>query len=139
MLRSSKSTPGEADQRPPLTRNCVRARSSVLLNGETTSNKLTAFTSRLTERDVPHDKIDSAKDLKVSYDFGRVLGQGVFGTVIEMRHRNTHKLWAVKIIDKQQAVSIRLITSHTIITHHYSFARRKRACAEKCSSARYRY
>lgn len=56
------------------------------------------------ERNVQHTKIYSGKEFAAFYDFGQILGQGVFGTVLEVKEKRTRKIWAAKVIDKHQAV-----------------------------------
>lgn len=55
---------------------------------------------RLTEREVKHVKISSAKDLYDAYTFGNEIGKGTFGVVMAVVDKNTNKSWALKIISK---------------------------------------
>lgn len=55
---------------------------------------------RLTEREVKHQKISSAKELYDAYTFGNEIGKGTFGTVMAVVDKATNKNWALKIISK---------------------------------------
>lgn len=54
----------------------------------------------LTEREVKHVKISSAKELYDTYTFGSEIGKGTFGTVMAVVDKSTNKSWALKIISK---------------------------------------
>ncbi|XP_019407757.1 PREDICTED: serine/threonine-protein kinase 33 isoform X2 [Crocodylus porosus] len=54
---------------------------------------------------VPHTRIDDGAAIQQIYSFGRKLGQGSFGVVIEVRHKETGKKWAIKKVNREKAGS----------------------------------
>ncbi|XP_054098013.1 serine/threonine-protein kinase 33 isoform X3 [Callithrix jacchus] len=58
---------------------------------------------RKKEKDINRD-ITSGKDLEI-YTFGRILGKGSFGMVIEAADKETETKWAIKKVNKEKAGS----------------------------------
>ncbi|XP_019484805.1 PREDICTED: serine/threonine-protein kinase 33 isoform X2 [Hipposideros armiger] len=58
-----------------------------------------------TEGKVPHIRMDNAAAIEEIYTFGRVLGQGSFGMVIEATDKETGTKWAIKKVNKEKAGS----------------------------------
>ncbi|XP_067396848.1 serine/threonine-protein kinase 33 isoform X2 [Emydura macquarii macquarii] len=54
---------------------------------------------------VPHTRIDDGAAIQQIYYFGRKLGQGSFGVVIEVKHKETGKKWAIKKVNREKAGS----------------------------------
>ncbi|XP_006885665.1 PREDICTED: serine/threonine-protein kinase 33 [Elephantulus edwardii] len=54
---------------------------------------------------VPHIRIDSDSAIQEFYTFGKVLGQGSFGLVIEATDTETGTKWAIKKVNKDKAGS----------------------------------
>ncbi|KAG8507228.1 Serine/threonine-protein kinase 33 [Galemys pyrenaicus] len=52
---------------------------------------------------VPHIRMDDAAAIQDIYTFGRILGQGSFGMVIEATDKETETKWAVKKVNKEKA------------------------------------
>ncbi|XP_002708839.3 serine/threonine-protein kinase 33 isoform X1 [Oryctolagus cuniculus] len=59
----------------------------------------------VTEGKVPHIRMDSGAAIEEIYTFGRVLGQGSFGLVIEATDKETETKWAIKKVNKEKAGS----------------------------------
>ncbi|XP_028917398.1 serine/threonine-protein kinase 33 [Ornithorhynchus anatinus] len=57
------------------------------------------------EGKIPHTRMDDGTAIKQFYTFGRKLGQGNFGTVIEVTHKETGLKWAIKKVNKEKAGS----------------------------------
>ncbi|XP_038620203.1 serine/threonine-protein kinase 33 [Tachyglossus aculeatus] len=57
------------------------------------------------EGKIPHTRMDDGAAIKQFYTFGRKLGQGNFGTVIEVTHKETGLKWAIKKVNKEKAGS----------------------------------
>ncbi|XP_053576585.1 serine/threonine-protein kinase 33 [Bombina bombina] len=81
-----------------------------------------------TEHKVPHTRMEDEAAIQQIYIFGRKLGQGSFGTVIEATHTETGKQWAIKKVNKEKAgtsavkllereVNILKIVNHDHIIH----------------------
>ncbi|XP_030056893.1 serine/threonine-protein kinase 33 isoform X2 [Microcaecilia unicolor] len=58
------------------------------------------------ENKVPHKRMDDEAAIQQIYTFGRKLGQGSFGVVIEATHKETGKKWAIKKVNKEKAGSL---------------------------------
>ncbi|CAM5120757.1 unnamed protein product [Eretmochelys imbricata] len=61
--------------------------------------------SNTAESKVPHTRIDDGAAIQQIYYFGRKLGQGSFGVVIEVTHKETGKKWAIKKVNREKAGS----------------------------------
>ncbi|XP_075784113.1 serine/threonine-protein kinase 33 isoform X3 [Pelodiscus sinensis] len=57
------------------------------------------------ENKVRHTRIDDGAAIQQIYYFGRKLGQGSFGVVIEVKHKETGKKWAIKKVNREKAGS----------------------------------
>ncbi|XP_075043720.1 serine/threonine-protein kinase 33 [Mixophyes fleayi] len=57
------------------------------------------------ENKVPHTRMDDEAAIQQIYIFGKKLGQGSFGVVIEATHRDTGKKWAIKKVNREKAGS----------------------------------
>ncbi|XP_075694302.1 serine/threonine-protein kinase 33 [Rhinoderma darwinii] len=57
------------------------------------------------ENKVPHTRMDDEAAIQQIYTFGKKLGQGSFGVVIEATHRETGKKWAIKKVHREKAGS----------------------------------
>ena len=51
---------------------------------------------------VPHTRIDDESMIDDIYEMGRKLGQGSFGVVREVIHRESGEIWACKAINKEK-------------------------------------
>ncbi|PNJ24701.1 STK33 isoform 6, partial [Pongo abelii] len=58
-----------------------------------------------TEGKVPHIRIENGAAIEEIYTFGRILGKGSFGMVIEATDRETETKWAIKKVNKEKAGS----------------------------------
>ncbi|XP_025864093.2 serine/threonine-protein kinase 33 isoform X1 [Vulpes vulpes] len=58
-----------------------------------------------TEGKVPHIRMDNGAAIQEFYTFGRILGQGSFGMVIEAIDKETETKWAIKKVNKDKAGS----------------------------------
>ncbi|XP_037696649.1 serine/threonine-protein kinase 33 isoform X2 [Choloepus didactylus] len=58
-----------------------------------------------TEGKVPHIRMDDGATIQEIYTFGRILGQGSFGMVIEATDKETETKWAIKKVNKDKAGS----------------------------------
>ncbi|XP_016062096.1 PREDICTED: serine/threonine-protein kinase 33 isoform X2 [Miniopterus natalensis] len=54
---------------------------------------------------VPHVRMDNGAALQELYVFGRILGKGSFGVVIEATDKETETKWAIKKVNKEKAGS----------------------------------
>ncbi|XP_062974833.1 serine/threonine-protein kinase 33 isoform X2 [Elgaria multicarinata webbii] len=54
---------------------------------------------------VPHTRIEDGAAIQEIYSFGRKLGQGSFGVVIEATHKETGIKWAIKKVNREKAGS----------------------------------
>nr|XP_031315952.1 serine/threonine-protein kinase 33 isoform X3 [Camelus dromedarius] len=59
--------------------------------------------SNFTEGKVPHIRMDDGAAIQEIYTFGRILGQGSFGMVIEAIDKETETKWAIKKVNKEKA------------------------------------
>ncbi|XP_078537118.1 serine/threonine-protein kinase 33 [Lissotriton helveticus] len=77
---------------------------------------------------VPHTRMDDEAAIQQIYNFGKKLGQGSFGVVVEATHKETHLKWAIKKVNREKAgssavkmlereVSILKIVKHEHIIH----------------------
>ncbi|KAM4617122.1 serine/threonine-protein kinase 33 isoform 2-T3 [Discoglossus pictus] len=57
------------------------------------------------ENKVPHTRMEDEAAIQQIYTFGKKLGQGSFGVVIEATHRETGKKWAMKKVNREKAGS----------------------------------
>ncbi|XP_063800114.1 serine/threonine-protein kinase 33 isoform X2 [Pseudophryne corroboree] len=57
------------------------------------------------ENKVPHTRMDDEAAIQQIYAFGKKLGQGSFGVVIEATHRDTGRIWAIKKVNREKAGS----------------------------------
>lgn len=60
------------------------------------------------DRKIPHRRLDKEK-IHQMYQFGKKLGQGMFGVVCEAVNIATGQLWAIKIINKEKAFHFHLV------------------------------
>nr|XP_009683000.1 PREDICTED: serine/threonine-protein kinase 33 isoform X3 [Struthio camelus australis] len=60
--------------------------------------------SRSAEVKIPHTRISDGAAIQEIYSFGRKLGQGSFGVVIEVKHKDTGKKWAIKKVNRKKRV-----------------------------------
>ncbi|KAM4845811.1 serine/threonine-protein kinase 33 isoform 2-T11 [Thomomys bottae] len=69
------------------------------------------------EGKVPHIRMENGSAIEEVYTFGRVLGQGSFGMVIEATNKETGTKWAIKKINKEKAGSstVRLLEREVYI------------------------
>ncbi|XP_061003984.1 serine/threonine-protein kinase 33 isoform X1 [Dama dama] len=58
-----------------------------------------------TEGKVPHIRMDNGAAIQEIYTFGRILGQGSFGMVIEAIDKERATKWAIKKVNKEKAGS----------------------------------
>ncbi|XP_017751875.1 PREDICTED: serine/threonine-protein kinase 33 isoform X4 [Rhinopithecus bieti] len=58
-----------------------------------------------TEGKVPHIRIENGAAIEEIYTFGRILGKGSFGMVIEATDKETETKWAIKKVNKEKAGS----------------------------------
>ncbi|XP_058161772.1 serine/threonine-protein kinase 33 isoform X2 [Dasypus novemcinctus] len=58
-----------------------------------------------TESKVPHIRMDDGAAIQEIYTFGRILGQGSFGMVIEATEKDKETKWAIKKVNKDKAGS----------------------------------
>ncbi|XP_034272910.1 serine/threonine-protein kinase 33 [Pantherophis guttatus] len=59
----------------------------------------------IAECKIPHTRIDDGAAIQQIYSFGRKLGQGSFGVVIEVTHKETGLKWAMKKVNREKAGS----------------------------------
>ncbi|XP_065384671.1 serine/threonine-protein kinase 33 isoform X3 [Macaca fascicularis] len=57
------------------------------------------------EGKVPHIRIENGAAIEEIYTFGRILGKGSFGMVIEATDKETETKWAIKKVNKEKAGS----------------------------------
>ncbi|KAJ6665147.1 hypothetical protein lerEdw1_005378 [Lerista edwardsae] len=57
------------------------------------------------ESKVPHTRIEDGAAIQQIYSFGRKLGQGSFGVVMEATHKATGVKWAIKKMNREKAGS----------------------------------
>nr|DBA17666.1 TPA: hypothetical protein GDO54_003080 [Pyxicephalus adspersus] len=57
------------------------------------------------ENKVPHTRMDDEAAIQQIYTFGKKLGQGSFGVVIEATHKESGKKWAIKKVNREKAGS----------------------------------
>uniref|UniRef100_A0A8C9GBQ9 Serine/threonine-protein kinase 33 n=1 Tax=Piliocolobus tephrosceles TaxID=591936 RepID=A0A8C9GBQ9_9PRIM len=55
-----------------------------------------------TEGKVPHIRIENGAAIEEIYTFGRILGKGSFGMVIEATDKETETKWAIKKVNKEK-------------------------------------
>ncbi|XP_002916202.1 serine/threonine-protein kinase 33 isoform X1 [Ailuropoda melanoleuca] len=59
----------------------------------------------ITEGKIPHIRMDHGAAIQEFYTFGKILGQGSFGMVIEATDKETETKWAIKKVNKDKAGS----------------------------------
>ncbi|XP_049636619.1 serine/threonine-protein kinase 33 [Suncus etruscus] len=59
----------------------------------------------ITEAKVPHIRLDNGAAIEEIYTFGRILGKGSFGLVIEATDKEKGTKWAIKKVNKEKAGS----------------------------------
>ncbi|XP_054438348.1 serine/threonine-protein kinase 33 isoform X2 [Pteronotus mesoamericanus] len=59
----------------------------------------------ITEGKVPHIRMDNGAAIQEIYTFGRILGKGSFGMVIEATDKEADTKWAIKKVNKEKAGS----------------------------------
>ncbi|XP_070281466.1 serine/threonine-protein kinase 33 isoform X6 [Myotis yumanensis] len=59
----------------------------------------------VSEVKVPHVRLDDGAAIQEIYTFGRILGKGSFGVVIEAINKETGTKWAIKKVNKEKAGS----------------------------------
>ncbi|XP_036283606.1 serine/threonine-protein kinase 33 isoform X1 [Pipistrellus kuhlii] len=59
----------------------------------------------VSEVKVPHIRLDNGAAIEDIYTFGRILGKGSFGVVIEAINKETGTKWAIKKVNKEKAGS----------------------------------
>ncbi|XP_036619645.1 serine/threonine-protein kinase 33 [Trichosurus vulpecula] len=57
------------------------------------------------EGKIPHMRMENCTAIQQMYSFGRKLGQGSFGVVTEVTHKETDLKWAMKKVNKEKAGS----------------------------------
>ncbi|KAM5137765.1 serine/threonine-protein kinase 33 [Mantella aurantiaca] len=57
------------------------------------------------ENKVPHTRMDDEAAIQQIYTFGKKLGEGSFGVVIEATHKEGGKKWAIKKVNREKAGS----------------------------------
>ncbi|KAM8938749.1 serine/threonine-protein kinase 33 [Pelodytes ibericus] len=81
--------------------------------------------STIAEDKVPHTRVDDEAAIQQIYTFGKKLGQGSFGVVIEVTNKNTGKKWAIKKVNREKAGSSavklleREVTILKIVNHEH--------------------
>lgn len=55
--------------------------------------------------DIPHTRIEEESWINKYYEVGEKIGQGMFGKVFKVRHLETEKYWAMKVVNKEKAGS----------------------------------
>ncbi|XP_018429202.1 PREDICTED: serine/threonine-protein kinase 33-like [Nanorana parkeri] len=61
--------------------------------------------SNSADNKVPHTRMDDEAAIQQIYTFGKKLGQGNFGVVIEATHKESGKKWAIKKVNREKAGS----------------------------------
>ncbi|XP_073460076.1 serine/threonine-protein kinase 33 [Aquarana catesbeiana] len=61
--------------------------------------------SNSAENKVPHTRMDDEAAIQQIYTFGKKLGEGSFGVVIEATHNESGKKWAIKKVNREKAGS----------------------------------
>ncbi|XP_048768577.1 serine/threonine-protein kinase 33-like [Ostrea edulis] len=54
-------------------------------------------------RTIPHTRINDESWIWENYEPGEKIGQGTFGKVFKVKHKETGKYWAIKVINKEKA------------------------------------
>lgn len=57
---------------------------------------------RLSDFDTPHTRVDEESDVEKRYTLGNMLGQGTFGTVLEVTNKCSGQQYAMKIVNKDK-------------------------------------
>lgn len=52
---------------------------------------------------IPHTRINDESWIWENYEPGEKIGQGTFGKVFKVKHKETGKYWAIKVINKEKA------------------------------------
>lgn len=53
-------------------------------------------------RTIPHTRINDESWIWENYEPGEKIGQGTFGKVFKVKHKETGKYWAIKVINKEK-------------------------------------
>ncbi|XP_060118725.1 serine/threonine-protein kinase 33 [Heteronotia binoei] len=92
-----------------LSRQAASFSKGVSKSSLTDSHRAIFFASNIrsssTECKVPHTRIEDGAAIQQIYSFGGKLGQGSFGVVIEVTHRETGIKWAIKKVNREKAGS----------------------------------
>ena len=51
---------------------------------------------------IPHTRIDEESWINKYYEVGEKIGQGMFGKVFKVKHKETGEYWAMKVINKEK-------------------------------------
>lgn len=54
-------------------------------------------------KSIPHTRINDETWIWEKYEPGEKIGQGTFGKVFKVKHKETGKDWAMKVINKEKA------------------------------------
>ena len=68
--------------------------------------------------DIPHTVSTDEKCMQDKYEMGERLGEGSFGVVHEVLHRETGRKWACKIINKEKVIYL-LLDLHIYFMNTY--------------------
>ncbi|XP_063403821.1 serine/threonine-protein kinase 33-like isoform X1 [Mytilus trossulus] len=52
---------------------------------------------------IPHTRIDEESWINKYYEVGEKIGQGMFGKVFKVTHKETDEYWAMKVVNKEKA------------------------------------
>lgn len=56
-------------------------------------------------KSIPHTRINDESWIWEKYEPGEKIGQGTFGKVFKVKHKETGKDWAMKVINKEKVKS----------------------------------
>lgn len=51
---------------------------------------------------IPHTRIDEESWINKYYEVGEKIGQGMFGKVFKVTHKETDEYWAMKVVNKEK-------------------------------------
>uniref|UniRef100_A0A8C6RIA7 Serine/threonine-protein kinase 33 n=1 Tax=Nannospalax galili TaxID=1026970 RepID=A0A8C6RIA7_NANGA len=83
----------------------LKALSIMFLNVDRKASQQQWNRGSVTEGKVPHTRMENGMDIEEFYIFGKVLGQGSFGMVIEATDKETGMKRAIKKVNKEKAGS----------------------------------